>query len=219
MIKKNEQRLGALNDKYDNGSIIKFQVYDENFDEGVEKYIKEENIDLIIMGTTGEETAKEAFTGNHTERIIKTATCPVISLKDKYHATTIENVVVGIDTEHDSHDNYKKAADMVNQLASALKAKLHLVHVTKSSDVAEKENDVRSFVARHGYMDHTMKVVANSKSTERGLMAYANEFPNPMVVSLTHTEKNFFDIFQSSMAEELSKHATIPVMAINLHNI
>ncbi|MEL7004136.1 MAG: universal stress protein, partial [Bacteroidota bacterium] len=73
LLNKNHARLGQLAEKYGSDDVeINFQVYDEDFDDGIVEYIKKENVDLVVMGTTGEETLEERFTGNNTEQAIQT---------------------------------------------------------------------------------------------------------------------------------------------------
>ena len=50
-------------------------------------------------------------------------------------------------------------------------------------------------------------------------MAYCFATGASMLTLLTHASGSILRIFTESTAEELSKKSSIPVMAINLHNI
>src|SRR5919108_6517968 len=70
LLHVNKQKLDALVKKYSaHGVDIETAIVDEEFKDGIDEYLHREKIDLIVMGTSGEENATEAFTGNHTEQV------------------------------------------------------------------------------------------------------------------------------------------------------
>lgn len=219
LVKKNQERLGALSDKYGDNVTINFQVYDEDYDDGIVKYIEEQDIDLVVMGTSGEESTKEFFTGNHTDKMIKTAKCPVISVKEESHIIGFDHIVVGVDLEHDDDDNYPKAARLLNEFSTIVGGHLHMVHVADTNaNKHEVKAGIDAFIDKHNFNDFSVAVTQNDDK-EQGLLAYAHSTGASLIVILTHTEKGFFNFFTASMAEDISKSALIPVMAINLNNI
>lgn len=220
LVRKNYERLGELAQKYSSDSVeVNFQVYDEDYDDGIDKYIKEENIDLVMIGTTGESTAKEYFTGNHTEHLIENATCPVISIKDAYLGSDFKTIALGIDLEQDRHDNFSQAAAYINDLSSSLGATLNLVHVADSGDdKAAIEGKLNEFALKYGFTNYSVHVTENDEKDE-GLMAYALGTGASLLAVLTHAEDGFFRIFNKSTAEDLAKESHVPVLTINLHNI
>lgn len=69
LLKTKKEQLESLAAKYaSQGVNIEIAVIDDKFKDGVDSYLSKENIDLVVMGTSGENTPKEAFTGNHTSR-------------------------------------------------------------------------------------------------------------------------------------------------------
>ena len=221
LIQKNHGLLGELAQQYgSNGVDINFQIFDEDFDEGVEMYIRKENIDLVVMGTTGEETFEERFTGNNTEQVIQKASCPVLSVKGNYKDLQFDNITLGIDFEEDEEDNYKVAAMYINNLTSGLDAKLHLVHVAEpgEKDIAGLEQKLNDWAEKYHMTDYVVAVVENKK-TDLGLIYYSNDTDSSILASFTHAQSGFFRLFSESLSEGLSKDANLPVLTINLHNI
>lgn len=221
LLKKNHAMLGELSQKYGSDEVnINFQVYDEDFDEGVIEYMEKENIDLVVMGTTGEETLEEKFTGNNTEQVIQKASCPVLSVKENYKDLDFSDIALGIDFDEDEEDNYHVAAMYINDLTSSLEAKLHLVHVAEPGEKnkTELENKLRKWATKYNITDFTVSVVENKK-TDLGLIYYANEINASILASFTHAKSGFFRLFSESLSEGLSKDANLPVLTINLHNI
>ncbi len=219
LARKNHQRLHAIAEKHGVSVKVQFQVYDQDFDEGFKKYIREQAIDLAVIATSGEESAEEFFTGNNTEKMIKEATCPVISIKDGYEFNNFKNIVVGIDLEHDEDDNYIQAANLLNTFAKNVGGHLHLVHIIDlNDDKAAAEKEVRAFVKKYKFEDYTLSITQNDDK-EQGLISYGFGTGASMLAILTHAESGLLSLFTKSMAEELSKRSSIPVMAINLHHV
>lgn len=221
LLRKNHARLGELAKQYSSDDIeINFQVYGEDFDDGVTEYITKENIDLVVMGTTGEESFEERFTGNHTEQVIQKATCPVLSLKGGYKDLDFSDVVLGIDFEEDEEDDYKVAAMYINNLTDSLEARLHLVHVAEPGEKnkAGLEQKLQDWADKYHMSDYEIAVVENNKP-DLGLIYHANDTDASILASFTHAQSGFFRLFSESLAEGLSKDANLPVLTINLHNI
>ena len=53
----------------------------ENVFETITVKAKEHDIDLIVMGSHGASGVKEFFVGSNTEKIVRTAHCPVLTSK------------------------------------------------------------------------------------------------------------------------------------------
>lgn len=219
LVRKNHSRLAQLADKHGVSVKIHYQVYDEDFADGYKSYIKEKNIDLIVMGTSGEESYEEFFSGNHAQQVIEGATCPVITVKDPYSQSTFNNIIVGIDLESDRKDNYAQAASYLNDFAETVVGQLHLVHVADlNSDKEAVKKEVEELVEKAGFRNYTLNINQND-NVEQGLLAYSYAVNADMLVILTHKEGGLFRLFKKSVAEDLSKKSSRPIMTINLHKI
>jgi len=221
LLNKNHSRLRELSQKYTSDEVeINYQVYDEDFDDGIIEYVQKQNIDLVVMGTTGEETLEERFTGNNTEQAIQTASCPVLSVKENYKDLDFSDMVLGIDFDEDDEDNYKVAAIYINDLTTSLDAKLHLVHVAEPGENNKKELEgkLEAWAEKYHITGYTVAVVENTKP-DLGLIYYSNEIDASILATFTHAQTGFWRLFSESLSEGLSKDANLPVLAINLHNI
>jgi len=50
------------------------------------RYVQDENIDLIVMGTHGRGFVAHALIGSVAERVVRRATCPVLTVKHSQHS-------------------------------------------------------------------------------------------------------------------------------------
>ena len=219
LIRRNTRLLEEMANDYGANRTIYYQVHNRDLD-GVDEYVREKNIDLVVMGTSGEENAREFFTGNHTEQVIIQASCPVISLQEGQKARNLDKIVLGVELEEDDKDNFRNATNYLRDIVDTLGAKLHLVHVSKkgSSDKEEEELLLKQFAEKFNLDNYTISV-QHANDLEKGIMYYAHSIGAGMVAVLTHSEGGFFRIFTTSLSEELSKDSDIPVLTINLHRV
>lgn len=67
---------------------------------------KEENADLIIMGSHGTSDLKEFFTGSNTEKVIRYSETPVMVIKNEVNSFNFSNVVFATDLAVESINSY-----------------------------------------------------------------------------------------------------------------
>ena len=220
LVRKYHAQLGQLAEKYGSaGHETFYEVHDEDLKDGIDNYVKAKNIDLIVMGTTGEESASEFFSGNHAEQVIEVASCPVITIKSNYAKSNFEHIVLGLSTDKDRHDNFTQAAAYLNDFAKVIGSKVHIVNVTGAGkDKNEIQKKLSAFAEKHGIQNNSIAVV-NESDEERGLIDYAKQKSASLLAVFTHAEDSFFRLFSHSVAEELSMESDVPVLTINLHNI
>lgn len=217
LLRKNYNTLTEIARNYaSKGVDVTFSIEDESFEDGVLKYIKNNKIDLVVMGTTGEETTKEFFTGNHAQRIVESAPCPVISVRADDFMGDLSKIVLGVDFQKDHQDNYLKASGYLNDVAAALNAKVHLVHVGENTN--GDATRLEEFAKNYGLLNYEIATIKN-EDEKTGLLDYGHKINAGFIALLTHADGGLFRIFQSSTSEEMTKESNLPVLTINLHKI
>ncbi|MEM6522964.1 MAG: universal stress protein [Bacteroidota bacterium] len=221
LVTKTNERVGAMAAEFSHHhGEIHYEVFDEGFDAGMALYVEEKGIDLIVMGTTGEESAEEFFTGNHTERTIESMPCPVVSIKGNHRWNDLSRIVLGLDVKQKDDDSMGKAIGYINDLVVSLGAKVELVHVADADDADHTSyaRELKDFAEQHGLMNYEVTVTRNDDK-ERGLIAFALSQGAGFLGVMTYAEGSFFRVFSRSTSVELSKEAQLPVLTINLKNI
>ena len=216
LLRKHYKQMGELADKHTSQEVdVTYGIEDEDFEDGVLKYIKSNDINLVVLGTTGEENVKEFFTGNHAQQIVESAPCPVITVREKDINGNLSKIVLGVDFEKDHKDNYLKAVGYLNDLAANIGAEVHVLHVGETNGGEEK---LESFAKSYGLLNYKVATIKNTDE-KKGLLEYGHKINAAMVAVLTHADGGLFRMFQSSTSEEMTKESDIPVLTINLHKV
>jgi nucleotide-binding universal stress UspA family protein len=188
---------------------VKFKHVISSLTSEVENYVKANGIDLVIMGTHGEGNA--TF-GSNTEKIVRNAPVPVISVRTS--PANIKNIVLPL-LPNQTDDNFIKE---VKSLQDFFQAKLHLLYINTPlffrSDPASI-NQLQTFAKRKGLSNYTIHV-RSDYSIEDGIAHFAKETNSDMIAIGTHAWKGLAHMFIGSTAEQMVNHIKIPIWTLCL---
>ena len=194
--------------------IIKhFKVFSE-VNTIAEKY----DADLIVMGSHGSSGFKEIFIGSNTEKVVRSSSLPVLVVKNEQENLNFDDVVLALDFSEESIDAYKKAIKTLGGLAD----KIHLVHINtpftnfmSSSEIEKRavnflekaEGNIRKLNAINYVADY---------SIEKGIFNFSNIVGGDLIAVITHGRKGFAHYFTGSVSEDITNHATLPVITFKM---
>jgi nucleotide-binding universal stress UspA family protein len=194
--------------------IVKhFKVFSE-----VNEVAKEQNADLIIMGSHGSSGLKEFFVGSNTEKVVRYAEIPVLVIKHNPILTEFDTTLFACDFSEDSVASYLNARRMFESLNS----KMHLVYVNLPSEsfksTSEMESKVVNFLKKaDGNLDNLSSVTyVNDYTVEKGITNFANLIGADLIAIATHGRKGLAHFFEGSISEDLANHSTLPVMTFKI---
>lgn len=222
LLQSNRSKLNLLGLHYSQqGVIINTEIVDDNFKGGVDAYLRKHQIDLVVMGTSGEETIQEHFTGNHTEQVIKISSCPVISIRDSFDASRFNNIVLAIDVMHDNDTDANVYAGIhsLKQLADAFDATIHFVHVVDPSLSMKLDLEVYFTKLAQRFMLRKFDVtILCAEDQVEGMMEYARKINAGFIAVLKNSNQGMFRIFSNHFSDRIVKGTNRPVFTYNLQN-
>lgn len=176
--------------------------------------IKEEQIDLVIMGSKGASGVEEVLIGSNTEKVVRHAKCPVLTVKSRLLIKNVNDIVLATSfSEDDLHvtDELRKLQDIFN-------AKLHLVRVNTPNNfettrkIMERAN---AFVKENGLSNYTINIY-NDKVEEDGIIFFAQDINADMIALATHGHSGLVHLLSGSIAEDVVNHAKRPVWTFRI---
>ncbi len=175
----------------------------------IRDYVKENKIDLLVMGTHGASGLKEFFVGSNTEKIVRTSEVPVIAIKGQVKMSSIKNIVFpntfGMDQE--------ELTLRVKALQNFFKATLHVLYVNTPSSFRrdiEVKKEMKAFAKRFMLKDYTLTIF-NDYSEEEGLRNFVTDTKADMVAMATHGRRGINHLMSGSIAEDVVNHLTCPI--------
>jgi nucleotide-binding universal stress UspA family protein len=219
-LKRLKGKLEELALKYTaTGISMEVAVVDNEFAEGIDEYLKAESIDLVVMGTSGEENVSESFTGNHTVQTIRVSTCPVLSVRDGFDINDFNTIVVGV---HVISDNkVALGLNVIRDLATAFNSTVHLVHIREDeTDTNIILDQYFTQMAQIAGLQNAVVRILDADDKAEALGAYASEVGAGLIAIIKNRKEGIFRLFSNRLlSNRMVKEEGRPVITVNLQNV
>ncbi len=182
--------------------------------EGILETCKENDIDLVIMGSNGSSGFKEMFIGSNTEKVVRTCEVPVLVVKNESSALNIKEFVYASSFTEENKKPYKKAV----LLANNFKARMHLLVINTVNNfytTSEAEDMMNGFVAASEPDSFTMNIY-NDETIEKGILNFSKLIGADLIGMSTHGRQGLAHFFNGSISEDLVNHARRPVITFKM---
>jgi len=180
----------------------------------ISSHIQSDNHDLIVMGTQGISGVEEIVVGSNTEKVIRHAKCPVITLKAPVELDDVDHIVFAI-SYFDSEEYFATQLKAIQEMFSA---KVHLVTVnTPSNFLTERDmiSSLNNFVSN--YQISNCSIHSYSDATEEeGIVHFAEDSEADAIAMATHGRTGITHLLTGSLSENLVNHAKLPVITFPL---
>lgn len=218
LIRVNQSKLEELAAKYRAPDVeIEYGIIDDELKGGVDDYLNKELIDLVVMGTSGEERAEEVFIGNHTEQVIKISSCPVLSVRDGFHVEDLDRIVLAVNRI--KNDFALLSLNTLRQLAESFDSHIYMVHVRDQSDsVEELEEYFRQMANTAALTNYSVHIIDAADQAE-GVIHFARENNAGLIAVIKNSKDGIFRIFSNTFSNRLVKEVGRPVFTFNLQNV
>jgi len=217
LLHATKQKMEDLAARYSIGNVmIASSIVDDDFKSGIDEYLKTESIDLIVMGTSGEENVTELFTGNHTEQAIMVSSCPVISVRDGFRIDQFSNIVAAVDIIPGNES--ARGLETLRLLAKYFDSHIHLVHVhDTASDNKIIESEYFNQMARIANLENYSVTILEGNDPAERIIDFARQVSAGLITVLKNSGSGF-RIFSHHFSDRVVKEVGRPVFTVNLHN-
>lgn len=186
----------------------------EKASQSILSYSKEEDIDLIIMGSSGVSGIEEFFLGSTTEKVVRLATTPVIIIKEEINNFNPSNIVFASDFSEEIKTPFKKVLDFAN----LFEAKLNLVTICtpNSFKTTAVANKIMKNFTDNFEMPNFSTHIYNDVNIEKGIIHFSKEINADIISLCTHGRTGLSHFFTGSISEDLANHASRPLIVFKI---
>jgi nucleotide-binding universal stress UspA family protein len=211
LIKKAKKQMENLlsNSMFD-GIKVKSELKIGTPFHGMRTIITEKKVDLVVMGTAGQSKVQEMIIGTNTEKVVRQAKCPVLTVQKKPATTDFKNIVYATAMSKDEEifaRVVKRTQDMYN-------ATVHLVRINTPAnfqrDVVARKY-MQDFAKRLMLKNYTINVY-NDMTEEEGIVYFADSIDADLITMATHGRTGFAHVLAGSIAEDVVSHSKRPVL-------
>lgn len=201
-------RMTLLSKPIHNVKIESDMVWGNPFG-GISRYITENEMDMVIMGTKGATGVKELFIGSNTEKVVRYSKSPVISVKEPIELKNIKNIVFGSRLGNSQTELIIR----LKRLQDMLDAKIHIVRINTPSRFkrdTEVWKELEQFAESNEFRNYTLNIF-NDFHEDVGLMYFAEKVGADMIALGTHGRSGLTHLYNGSIAEDIVNHAKRPI--------
>jgi len=171
------------------------------------------HVDLIVMGTHGNEKSDRPFLGSNSQRVIRMAPCPVLSVKHNAPATQWETVTFAADFEENSCLAFERLLPLVRVLA----ARVQLLFVNTPArfrTTPQAMQKMESFEKRFPDVSFTYHIY-NQLDLQSGILEFTRTGNCDWIIMATN-DREHTPMYQLGFTETVLFHSSIPVVSWRL---
>jgi nucleotide-binding universal stress UspA family protein len=178
--------------------------------EDIIQYANSIEADLIVMGTHGSSGFNEYFIGSTTQKVVRLAKQPVLTLKYSKREFKTEKMVFASSFEGDLTVPFQKIQDF----AEAMGSEIHLLFVNtpgKFKDTLQINSLMAAFASAQKIESAKLHIF-NALNIEKGIQDFSQSLDVDLVSVITRRSNK---LFGSYFSESLANHLSIPVLSLN----
>lgn len=168
------------------------------------KAIHETEADLVVMGTKGSSGLTELLIGSDTEKIVRNAPVPVITVHKAQRLEKIRNIIFPTVIDLDQH----RFMWQVKALQTFFGAHLHLLYV-KTPDCKDSDKSLsamlENFAAAYELSNFSVHVT-HAPSEDKGVLKFSARIGDSMIAMGTHGYTGLTHLMLGSIAENVVNH-------------
>jgi len=196
------------------GVEIKGKVSPLTLMEYIKDEIKENEIDLCVVGTTGSTGLDEFFIGSNTEKIVRQVSCPVISVPKATETDAIKKILVPIDLREIRTSFLKQ----VRLLQKMFNCTLEFVWVKTPHNIENEDavTDELGRVFESVGIDNYSFFIVRSVFPADGIFMEVDDSEADMVAMATHARRGIAHWLSGSLTEDTVNHVAVPVWSFKI---
>ncbi len=211
LIEKSKKQMAKLvEDPMLEGIRVKDELRVGTPYHGMNKIITEKKVDLVVMGTAGRSDLEQMIIGSNTEKVVRTAICPVLTVHNKPSSMDFKSIVYA--TSMDKEEEV--FSRIVRTTQKLYDATVHLVRINTPGnfqrDIVVKKY-MQDFAKKLQLKNYTINVF-NDVSEEEGIVYFADSIDADLIAMSTHGRTGFAHVLAGSIAEDVVSHSRRPVL-------
>jgi len=174
---------------------------------------QEDDVDLIVMGTKGSSGMNEFLIGSNTEKVIRTAPCPILAVPEGVKEFTPKLVLMPSTLKSDQAGAFHYLGQWEKYYNFRVKV-LYLNNPLGLSTDGSVEAAKNRMIEAAGLKKTDVVVTSGTLFEDDAILEAADRYDAELVVMATHQRQGLSHMMFGSVTEDTVNHSQIPVLAI-----
>jgi nucleotide-binding universal stress UspA family protein len=180
----------------------------------------ENEVNLIVMSSHGTSGFQEELIGSNTEKVVRTATIPVLVIKQPISDFKLDNGTFACDFTSENIEPFKKA----RQFFTDFDANMNLIYVNTSDRDFKTSREIEELLFNFftvlgdaNPQDRIKDVnIICDHSAEEGIFSFSSMNDADIIAIPTHGRQGIAQLFKGSITEDIANHSVLPVLTIRI---
>jgi nucleotide-binding universal stress UspA family protein len=172
-----------------------------------------DHCDLIIMGSMGATGATEFFVGSNAEKVIRTATCPVLVVPALAKDFKLKTVVLATTLRTDQMIAFVTLAAWQKYFDFDVK----ILYLNNPNDFETKDeigDAAKEYCKVSGLKNTVLSTNLNTFNEQKKILQFAEKNKADLIVMATHQRQGISHLLFGSMTENEANHSKIPILCV-----
>ncbi|WP_437397979.1 universal stress protein [Flagellimonas lutimaris] len=183
----------------------------DNLVDGVNDFVDEMNIDLVVMGTKGETSNHKTTFGSYTIEIFKYVKCPVLAIPKDFEYRQPKSILFPTDY---LLPYKRRELKLLGDLAGKFKSKVHCLYITDFDELSPRQEDNRLFLEETLTKPYLYFETTPIKNKAEVIMEQIEKKESGMLVMMNSRHSFFEDMLYRSTVDLLGLKIKIPFMVM-----
>lgn len=192
---------------------ISIRVEEGYLHTSVRNVANEDEVDLVVMGTKGASGMEEFLVGSNTEKVIRTAPCPVLAVPGEIKKFNPQMVLLPSTLKSDQAGVFHYLAQWDKVFDFQLKV-LYLNNPSGLPTDGSAEAQKNRFVEAAGLKKSDVIITSGTFFEDNAILVAADMCKADMIVMATHQRQGLSHFLFGSITEDTVNHSHIPVLAV-----
>ncbi|MGX5691310.1 universal stress protein [Arcticibacter tournemirensis] len=215
---RSNRQLNALKDelsiKLSEGAHIETRTGEGPFVSSVMSLVRDENIDMVVMGTSAKGTLERIIMGSNTLELIRKCKVPLLVIPPEAIYKPVHVVAFASDLKDVSD---KTPVLKIKPIIDLLNARLLVFNVSEEgvgsfhTDLIKEQKELHERWDAESVEYHYV----NHKDIAEGIMRFAEDNNVQLVIVIPGKHEFFESFFHRSISKKLAYHTRIPLLIVN----
>lgn len=177
---------------------------------------EEDEVDLVVMGTKGAAGVNEFLVGSNTEKVIRTAPCPVLAVPESTKNFSLKTVLLPSTLKDDQSGIFRYMAEWQKLFGFNVKV-LYLNNPAGFPTDGSAESAKNRLAEAAGLQKPEVVMVMGSFFEDSTILSVADQYDVDLIAMATHQRQGLSHVFFGSITEDTVNHSDIPVLAVPIN--
>ena len=177
---------------------------------GMNQIITDHKVDLVVMGTAGHSDLEDMIIGSNTEKVVRTAHCPVLTVHGKPASKDFKEIVYATSLNKEE----EVFSRIVRNTQKLYDSTIHLVRINTPGNF-QRDTVVKKYMqdfAKKLQLKNFTINVFNDITEEEGIVYFAESIRADLIAMATYGRTGFAHVLAGSIAEDVVSHSKRPVL-------